>query len=95
MPQQNTELTEKDFPFSNQVEKEIKAKISKKQRNELLDNELEFDKEVQIFVMNQINKRNLTSNYVVGTLYKLAWVILHNDFEEQMRLMDELIKGGR
>lgn len=89
------EATEKDFPFTQTREEEIKVKFSKEDKLKLLDDEMEFNKEVQIYVLNQMHKRRLTTNYVVGTLIKLAWGIMHNDFEEQILYMNKYDKGGR
>ena|SRR3989304_3155620 len=89
------ESTEKDFSFTQAREEELRAKFSKKDDLKLLTDEMEFNKEVQIYVLNLMHKRKLTTNYVVGTLYKLAWGIMNSDFTEQMIAIDKYNKGGR
>ncbi len=87
--------TEKDFPYTEINEKELKAKISQEARLKLFDDEIEFNKEVQLFVLNKMHERALTTNYVVGTLFKLAWGIMETDHQEQIRMYRKFKQGGR
>ena len=89
------QATAEDFKLGILAEEELKTKLSKEERFKLLDNEIEFNRELQVFVLNQMNKRALTTNYIVGTLNKLAWGILNNDFAIQAKLMRDYSKGGR
>lgn len=86
---------EEDFEYTKKREEELKALVGKDEALELFHNEIEFNKEVQIFVMNQMNKRKLTTNYVVGTLYKLAFGILNSDLIEQTKMMSLYDKGEK
>jgi len=76
-------------------EEEINAKLSEKEKKNLLKKELDFNKEIQLFVMDKIENSGLTSNFVVGTLFKLAWQITNQDFMNQMTYLDKFIRGGR
>lgn len=89
------DITKDDFPFTKAREEELRAKISKEDALKIFYDEMEFNKEIQIFVLNQMKKRKLTPNYIVGTLYKLAWSILNQDFIEQIEFMEKYSKGGR
>ena len=89
------EVTEKDFPLIKVHEEELKAKFSAEEGRKLLINEMEFNKELQIFVMNLMKKRKLTTNYIVGCLHKLAWGIIQDDFQLQIATIKKLHKGGR
>ncbi len=87
--------TAEDFKMVKIGEEEVRTRLSKEDRLRLLDDELEFNKEVQIFVMNQSKKRKLTTNFIVGTLNKLAWGIMMDDLNEQINYMVKLRRGGR
>ena len=89
------DIKEKDFPSILAHEEELKAKFSAEQGKQLLIDEIEFNKELQLFVMNLMKKRKLTANYIVGCLNKLAWSIMQDDFVAQVKAIAKLHKGGR
>ncbi|MEK6880198.1 MAG: hypothetical protein AABY22_11340 [Nanoarchaeota archaeon] len=87
--------TAKDFPFTLEREAEIKETMDKELRENLYRDELDFNREVQIVVLNLMKKHKLTTSYVVGTLYKLAFGILQDDFIMQIKYMDEMEKDKK
>ena len=94
MPE-DKEITEKDFPLMGANEEELKAKFSAEDGMKLLIDEMEFNKELQLFVINQQKTRKLTTNYIVGCLNKLAWMTMQDDFRVQINQIAKLHKGGR
>ena len=88
-------ITEKDFPLIKAHEEELKAKFSAEDGKKLLSDEMEFNNELQIFVMNQLKKRKITPQYVVGCLANLSWGIMQDNFVAQMKAIAKLHEGGR
>lgn len=88
-------ITEKDFPLMEAHEKELIAKFSTEDGRKLLMDEYKFNNELQIFILNAMKKRKLTVNYIVGSLMKLSWSLLREDFELQMKEIARLSEGGR
>ena len=93
MPREN--ISEKDFPDMIAHEEELKAKFSTEDGKKLLIDEMEFNKELQLFVINQIKKRKLTVAYIVGCMEKLSHSLFQEDFKEQIEAIIKLHKGGR
>ena len=84
---QQGKATGEDFPYTNIRNEELKTMYGKDENSKLLTDELEFNKDLQIYIINAMNKRKLTINYIVGTLFKLAWGLLQRDFEEQIMMI--------
>ena len=92
---QKEHISEKDFPLVKASEEELIAKFNTEDGKKLLIDEMEFNKELQIFVMNLMKKRKLTCNYIVGCLTKLTYNIIQDDFNNQINAIAKLRKGGR